>query len=99
MPVQFVGAFAFAALIGLIPAFIAHLKGQPFFSWWLYGTLVWIAAFPHSLFVNTNPAELRRREVKRELKAGKRKICPSCQGVIRKDAQVCRYCDADVEAV
>ncbi len=96
---NFIAIVATSAVFGLIPAVIAHLKGQPFFSWWLYGTVVWPIALIHVIFVHTNPAELRRRELKRELKSGKRKICPSCKGVIRVDAQVCRYCDTDVESV
>ena len=38
-------------LLGLIPAFIAQRKGRSFVFWWIYGTLIWIIAFPHALIM------------------------------------------------
>ena len=43
-----------AAVIGLIPAAIANSKGRSFFAWWIYGTLFWIIAMPHSLLLKRN---------------------------------------------
>lgn len=45
-----VGAALHGAMVfGLIPAAVAHYKGQNFFGWWLYGTLVWLIATPHAI--------------------------------------------------
>ena len=41
--------FLVAMALGLLPALIARRKGHSFLQWWVYGTLVWIVAFPHSL--------------------------------------------------
>jgi len=43
-----------AILLGLLPAFIAKKKGESFFVWWFYGMLLFIFAFPHSLFLKSN---------------------------------------------
>ena len=40
-----------AALLGLIPANIAKGKGHDFATWWMYGTLLFIVAMPHSMFL------------------------------------------------
>jgi hypothetical protein len=37
-------------LLGLIPAAIAHRKGQPFVGWWIYGALFIVIALPHAIF-------------------------------------------------
>jgi hypothetical protein len=39
------------ALLGLIPAAIAHSKGQNFAMWWIYGLLIWPVAIIHSLVI------------------------------------------------
>jgi len=41
----------YAAILGLIPAFIAQRKGRDFFSWWLYGAALFIFAIIHSIFI------------------------------------------------
>lgn len=41
----------FAALIGLIPAYIAKTKGRSFGLWWLYGAALFIIATPHALLM------------------------------------------------
>ena len=41
----------FAAILGLIPGFIAKSKGSSFGAWWLYGFLIFIAAIIHVLFI------------------------------------------------
>ena len=46
-----------AMLIGLIPAFIANSKGRSFLGWWIYGTLLFIIAFIHSLFISSIKTE------------------------------------------
>ncbi len=44
-----------AALLGLIPATIAHKKGRRFAPWWLYGFLLFIVALPHALLLKPRP--------------------------------------------
>ena len=45
-------AFWMIALgMGLLPATRAHYKGRNFFTWWLYGTLIWIVAMPHAILL------------------------------------------------
>jgi hypothetical protein len=41
----------FAPLLGTIPAAIAHNKGSSFIGWWLYGSALFIIAFPHALLM------------------------------------------------
>jgi hypothetical protein len=40
-----------AALLALIPANIAKNKGHSFAGWYIFGFLLWIVAFPVSLFL------------------------------------------------
>ena len=40
-----------AILIGLIPGFIAKTKGYSFFSWWIYGALLFIIAIIHVFLI------------------------------------------------
>lgn len=46
-----------ASLLGLIPGAVAHRKGRSFFAWWLYGALLFIVAFPHSLLLKPEPPD------------------------------------------
>lgn len=45
-----------AAILGLLPAYIARRKGREFGKWWLYGFLIWIIALPHSLLIKSDKA-------------------------------------------
>lgn len=70
-----------AALIGLIPANIAKNKGHGFVTWWLYGALFFIIAFPHSLVLKPNANGIEREEQS----AGRRR-CPHCAEFIQSAA-------------
>jgi hypothetical protein len=65
-----------AVVIGLIPAAIARRKGHGFWTWWLFGAMLWIVALPVSLFIkDARPrcpycAEIIRPEAT---------VCPHCQ--------------------
>lgn len=40
-----------AIVLGLVPAFIAHSKGENFAGWWFYGAALLIIALPHSILL------------------------------------------------
>jgi hypothetical protein len=84
-----------AALIGLIPAAIAHAKGQNFFGWWFFGAIFFILALPLAILTKTDHEALARRALVND---GLRK-CPHCAELIRCEAIVCRFCGQQVEPV
>jgi len=50
-----IGVYALIALVlGLIPGVLAHRKGWPFVAWWIYGTLLFVIALPHSIVLKRN---------------------------------------------
>jgi len=54
-------AFVVGALLvalGLFPAFLAQSKGRPFGLWWLYGTVLFLVALPHSIILKTQGQSL-----------------------------------------
>ncbi|MBR3515194.1 MAG: hypothetical protein IKO10_02475 [Lachnospiraceae bacterium] len=48
---NWIGILVAASLLGLIPASIASKKGRDFSIWWLYGTLIFIVALIHAIFL------------------------------------------------
>lgn len=38
-------------LVGLAPAHVASSKGRRFLLWWLFGTVLWVVAYPTILFL------------------------------------------------
>jgi hypothetical protein len=68
-----------AALIGLLPAWIASRKGHSFVTWWIFGALLFIVALPMAIFAKDKRArcpecaEIVRPEATR---------CPHCQASI-----------------
>jgi len=75
-----------AAILGIIPAMIASKKGHNAVAWWIYGSLLFIIALPHSLLLDSAPETGRRQ-------------CPFCAELIKAEAKVCRYCGRDIPAV
>ena len=62
----FFGLLIFAAIIGLIPAYIASKKGHDFFIFWIFGALLFIVALPVALLIG-------------EDKEGKHRILPKVE--------------------
>jgi hypothetical protein len=75
-----------AALLGLIPGFIASSKGYSFLGWWLFGALIWIVALPMAIM-------LRRED------APGMRPCPHCRSAIPRLASVCANCTREVTPV
>ena len=50
----FIGIFIIAPIIAIIPGKIAKRKGHSFWGWWFFGWMLWIIAFPCSLFLHKN---------------------------------------------
>jgi hypothetical protein len=46
-----------AVPLGLIPAAIAHRKGQNFWAWWIFGATLWIVALPLAILIKPTHRE------------------------------------------
>ncbi len=80
-----------AALLGLIPAFIAQSKGRSFGVWWVYGALLFIVAIIHSLLISKNDKAIEENQ----LWNGMRK-CPFCAELVKQEAIKCKHCGSDI---
>lgn len=75
-----------AAVIGLLPGFIAQRKalperrGRQFLTYWLFGAALFIVALPLALM----------------LKNENERLCPECAEKIQVAARVCPHCRADL---
>jgi hypothetical protein len=84
-----------AALLGLIPAFIAQSKGRSFGAWWLYGFLLFIVAIIHVLFVT------QRNTVGTVASdsTGPMRDCPYCAEPVKYQATKCKHCGSEIESM
>lgn len=71
-----------AALLGLIPAFIARSKGHTFIGFWFMGAMFFIVALPWAIFMKRNPMVYRQ--------------CPHCRESVVREATACRHCGHDL---
>ena len=67
-------------LLGLIPASIASKKGGSFFTWWVFGALLWIVALPMAI-------------VLKDKRYGE---CPFCKEDVRFGATACPHCQREL---
>lgn len=47
--------FVILCFLGMIVAWIAWYKGRNRHLWWLYGSLLFVVAFPHVLLIDRTP--------------------------------------------
>jgi hypothetical protein len=80
------------AVLGLIPAAIAHSKGRSFFGFWIYRTLLFIVAFPHAILMKRNVAALEAQQ----LADGAHQTCPYCAEIIEREARGYRFCGREL---
>lgn len=57
------GLIILCALIGLIPAAIAHSKGHNFALWWLFGSMLFIFALPMAILSKADVHALDERRL------------------------------------
>jgi hypothetical protein len=76
-------------ILGLIPAAIAHSRGLPFVTWWLYGALLWPVALVHVFFARPGSVTISQG-------VGGGRVCPHCAEAIKPEANVCKHCGRDL---
>ncbi len=90
-----------AAVIGVIPGWIAQSKGRSFAAWWIFGSLLFIVALPMAIALKpetdapgfTKPGQILDTA---RAQAGSGRRCPFCAEFIRPEALVCRFCGRDL---
>lgn len=85
------GFFITVVFLGMITGAIAHKKGHSFAKWWFYGAALFIVALPMAIMLKP-VGEAAGTTV---AMGGLRK-CPKCAELIQPEAQVCRFCNAEV---
>jgi protein-arginine kinase activator protein McsA len=86
--------FIIAILLGLIPAMVAQSKGRSFGLWWLYGSMLFIIALPHSLIMATDKKSVEAKQLSEGMKK-----CPKCAELVKDQAVVCRFCSHEFEVI
>jgi hypothetical protein len=76
-----------AVVLGLNPAMIAEKKGYNRWSWWLFGSLLFVIALPAALLLTPKPKAIVAEKI-----AEGRVKCPDCAEFILADAKICRFC-------
>ncbi|PHM45223.1 zinc ribbon domain-containing protein [Xenorhabdus miraniensis] len=84
-----------SAVLGLLPAKIAANKGRSFGVWWLYGFLLFLIAFLHSLALSTDQETIE----KQKMDSGEIKKCPFCAEAIKSEAIICKHCNREVPTI
>jgi hypothetical protein len=84
-----IAGFILAVFLGLIPAAIAHKKGENFFLWWLFGAALFIVALPYAM---------KRDKALRDRTVANRGMtqCTCCSREISAKASACPGCGAPV---
>lgn len=80
-----------AALLGLIPAFIAQSRGRSFGLWWIYGFLLFIVALIHSLFITKKDSSDSNHQLGSDMRK-----CPLCAEAVKIEAIKCKHCGSDI---
>ena len=71
----FVAGLVIAAVIGLIPAVIAHQKGRSFIGWWVFGFAFFLIALIASLCIRSR----KRCPACHEWMRQEASVCPHCR--------------------
>ena len=87
MEKELIETLQLAALIGLIPAFIARSKGKNFLLWWFYGAMLFIVALPHAILMKPGGQKAGQGRMSKRTKN-----CFYCAELIAREARVCQYC-------
>ncbi|ALB49948.1 zinc ribbon domain-containing protein [Cronobacter sakazakii] len=83
--------FLVAAVLGIIPALIAHSKGRSFIAWWFYGFVLFIIALVHSIVIKKDT-----KVIEQEMIDDGMKKCPFCAELVRQEAIKCKHCGSDI---
>lgn len=91
------GAFWLRSIIGALiggalTALVADKKGKDPFTWFVYGTVLFILAFPAIIIMKSDEKVLEKRAVE----DGDKRVCPFCAELIKKEARICRFCNKEL---